>query len=288
MIYTKQANFPYPLLRNDSDDYLDAIFDMDVTLGENNDDYLITITNNISSLFVKQLLISGQARLILVIKSQDNQFYSQPYREISEFKVPKLKLSFSKKTTMQLMIQSMQKISYSNNQELNEFYNEYRGQIDVDAGLALGFSDVVVFDGNLKKPFDLFEKKLDTTLSSDISISLTDEVIVIQYRDEATMFSEFPRNRDITNPYLYIGLTRALMAFLIAHADKENIEDGVVISELNELELTPLERKLYDLMESKGIDQLDMSSIDKIVHLISDNMLKKFTERIGALQNNAN
>ena len=41
MIYTKKANFPYPVLMNFSDDYQDPEFSLDVMIKDNTDDFLI-------------------------------------------------------------------------------------------------------------------------------------------------------------------------------------------------------------------------------------------------------
>ena len=40
MIYTEKANFPYPLLTNNSPDYKNSIFDFDVDLNENTNEYI--------------------------------------------------------------------------------------------------------------------------------------------------------------------------------------------------------------------------------------------------------
>ena len=40
MIYTKPANFPYPVLTNFSTDYNNAEFEFDVDLKENKDNYI--------------------------------------------------------------------------------------------------------------------------------------------------------------------------------------------------------------------------------------------------------
>ena len=49
MIYTKKANFPYPILMNFTDDYLDPEFELDVSIRDNTDQYTIDITWKVSS-----------------------------------------------------------------------------------------------------------------------------------------------------------------------------------------------------------------------------------------------
>lgn len=66
MIYTKKANFPYPVLMNFSDDYLDPEFELDVMIKDNTDDFLIEVTWEISSAYIKDLLKQGKANLYLM------------------------------------------------------------------------------------------------------------------------------------------------------------------------------------------------------------------------------
>lgn len=48
MIYTKKANFPYPVLMNFTDDYIDARFELDVNIKDNTDEYIVDVTWEIS------------------------------------------------------------------------------------------------------------------------------------------------------------------------------------------------------------------------------------------------
>ena len=75
MIYTKKANFPYPVLMNFTDDYNEPEFELDVNIFDNTDDYKIKIDWKISSSFIRNLLQLGKADLIFIVKSRDNQFY---------------------------------------------------------------------------------------------------------------------------------------------------------------------------------------------------------------------
>lgn len=75
MIYTKKANFPYPVLMNFSDDYQDPEFSLDVMIKDNTDDFLIEVAWDISSDYIYELLKTGKANLYLIIKSKDNQFF---------------------------------------------------------------------------------------------------------------------------------------------------------------------------------------------------------------------
>lgn len=39
MIYTKKANFPYPVLMNFTNEYKDALFELDVDLRDNSEEF---------------------------------------------------------------------------------------------------------------------------------------------------------------------------------------------------------------------------------------------------------
>ena len=71
MIYKKEANFPYPLLTNTSDSYENCQFILDIHLNENTEFYYFTVKSEIDSEFIKKLIQSRKARLILVIQSKD-------------------------------------------------------------------------------------------------------------------------------------------------------------------------------------------------------------------------
>lgn len=79
MIYSKKANFPYPLLTNDTTQYKQPLFDFDASLSDNNSYYIFNIKYEISSFFIRKLLQDGDATLYLIIKSKDNQFHEVPF-----------------------------------------------------------------------------------------------------------------------------------------------------------------------------------------------------------------
>ena len=94
MIYTKKANFPYPVLMNYTDDYQNAEFELDVNLRDNSDNYILDITWSVSSRFIQDLLKRGKAVLVLIIKSKDNQFFFLKYGKKLQQIISKNKLSF--------------------------------------------------------------------------------------------------------------------------------------------------------------------------------------------------
>lgn len=79
--------------------------------------------------------------------------------------------------------------------------------------------------------------------------------------------------------YIYEGLSRALFKFI---QDNQNDDDREEFIELNSLseQSTPLNQKLLDLMLNKGVEELDLDSIDRIISIISNKIVEKFTYSI--------
>ncbi len=290
MIYMKQASFPYPILNNQSDDYENAIFNLQLDLSDDSNFYKLTIKSEISSEFLKNLIRSSKAELILVIKSKDNKFYKIDSIEKTELKIEKSKISFGKKTVMQLMIKSSTKISFTENNEINEFYRNYKDKINIDEGHALGFSSIILFEGSDKNSENLFEHKVDESIISDLEIQLTDQTILLLYKSEKIKFTGLQKSRDLLNPYIYMGLQKALINFLVNNSEnKHDIEEGLNLNDLDEIELSgTLDGKLFTLMKSKGIEKLSHDSIDEVIYLISDNMLGRYVSRISEVFDNEN
>ncbi len=284
MIYTKPANFPYPVLTNFSTDYNNAEFEFDVDLKENKDNYIFEISVDISSEFIRDNLKNGCASLVLIIKSKDNQFHILSYSEktIILF-VSKSKLCLNARTVLQLMIMTNKDMNFENNEDLGGFFQEVKKDIIVEKGMALGFSGVVIFDGSQKKPYELFEKKVDPTIKSEIEIRIEQETIVIVYRDKQFQFADIQYQKECNYPFIYMGLQKALNIFLV-HVNSENPEEGVIIGEMDPPE-NPLDEKLYTLMKAKHITELTWSNMDEVIYQITDGLIKKYEAAIRSMQN---
>lgn len=281
MIYTKKANFPYPVLMNFTDDYNEPEFELDVNIFDNTDDYKIKLDWKISSSFIRNLLQLGKADLIFIVKSRDNQFYRLKNLRCASIDIPKTKLSINTRTVMQLMIQAKEDIDFKNNVDLNEFYDELKSEIYVKKGNVLGFSNTVIFDGSQKKPFDLFEKKIDKDIESDIEIRLSEETIIIVYKKEDYQFVGMQNSKELNYPYIYMGLQKALIGF-INHAENENFDEGIQIDEMEPPE-NGLENKLYRLMTAKNITELSMDNLDEVIYKISDHLLMKYCDVVRGI-----
>ena len=209
MIYKKDANFPYPILTNTSNSYDNCSFILDINLEENTNEYIFEINYDITSPFIEKLLQNGQATLVLIIQSKDNKFFNIEYGQKTK-SISKSRISLSKRTTIQLFIQSNEEINFKNNYDLSSFYEEFKDEIDVPKNSILGFSNSVIFDGSSNKPLELFEKKVNPNLKSDVKIELGSETIIINYKNESLQFTDLPQSSTFNNPYVYMGLQKAL------------------------------------------------------------------------------
>jgi hypothetical protein len=282
MIYKKDANFPYPLLTNTSKSYERSNFILDVNLEENSNNYRFEINFEIDSEFINSLIKKEQAQLILVIQSKDNKFFIiKPDERFIE--ISKSRISISNRTIIQLHLQSKEDILFTNNDDLSLFYQSFKDEIVVPKNSLLGFSNVVTFDGSSTKPLDLFEKKVDPELKSDIKTELGSETIIIHYKNEQLQFNELSKSNTLNNPYIYSGLQKALYRFIV-----NNGEDGEVDLEQMEAPSDNLDFKLYTLMKKKMVIELNVENIDEVIYSISDRILERYTSAVKELSINGN
>ena len=282
MIYKKDANFPYPLLTNTSNSYEGCNFILDVELQENSESYRFGIKYEIDSSFINKLLDTQQAQFVLIIQSKDNKFFNLKLNE--EYKdIPKSRISLSKRTIIQLLIQSKEEINFGENHDLNGFYEELKNEIIVPKYSVLGFSNCVIFEGSNNKPLELFEKKINPNLKSDIHIELASETIILHYKKEELQFIDSPMSSTLNNHYIYMRLQKALYRFIVNNGDGEEVD-------LEQIEYPSdgLDFKLYTLMKKKMIRELSVDNMDEVICLISDKILEKHTAAIKGLYQNEN
>lgn len=278
MIYKKDANFPYPILTNTSDSYEDNYFDLDVSVTDDVNSYYFNFNYEINSNFIKRLIDEDKAQLILIIQTKDNIFFTLNPNQ-NQVKVKKSRISLKDKTFIQMHIQALEDINFTNNEDLNEFYMQFKEDITVPKHALLGYSNVVKFDGRIKKPFDLFEKKLNENLNSEIKIELGSETIIIHYKDKDFQFSDLPKSYSLNNAYIYVGLTKALQNFIVEYG-----EDGEVdLESLDEEPDHPLDLKLYNLMVKKEIKELSKDNIDEVIYKITDKVIERFSSSVRGL-----
>lgn len=278
MIYKKDANFPYPIITETSLAYKDCVFQINIGFEEDGDVYRFKINRELTSDFVKGLLEQGLAEYLLVIQSKDTKFYRLRPEQTS-VEILKRKISLSNRTSIQLHIVATEKISFATNEELTGLYNMMKDQIEVAKYSMIGFSNIVTFEGSMKNPTQLFEKRFNPELKAAIKIDLESEFIVIQFRDEESQLQSV--GAAFMNPYLYMGLRTALERFIRSYSE----DDDYV--EINQLEdpTDLLDYKLYNLMKHKSVIELDYENIDEVIGRISNGIIEKYVHAVKGLKN---
>ena len=169
MIYKKDANFPYPLLTNGTTSYKDSEFLLDVDVEEDTYGYKFIYEYKISSSFINKLIERDDAKLILVVQSKDSKTFELDKNK-NYISIKKEHISINERTSLQLHIVTKNEINFQNNSDLNEFYKLFKGDIVLPRYSSLGFSNIVTLEGRMKRPLELFEKKLNVNLNSEIKI----------------------------------------------------------------------------------------------------------------------
>ena len=278
MIYKKDANFPYPILTNTSNAYNNAKIHLVIGLDEIGNDYCFEPQYDISSEFIKSQIQSENASLILVVQNKDTKFYEMD-QDQKFIKIPRERISIKEKTSIQLLIKAKEDISFINNEDLSDFYGNFKESILVPKNSILGLSNIITLNV-IKKPQELFEKKIDPNLKGPFEIELSNETIILKFKNENYQFVDIPNNRDLNNAYIREGLGRAVINFVI-----NNGEDNVV--EINEIDPPEVELdfKLYNLMKSRNIKEVGLENIDEVVNIIGNNIIQKFTDAVRGLYN---
>ncbi|MGA4517077.1 hypothetical protein ACPA0F_07300 [Solibacillus silvestris] len=279
MIYKKDANFPYPILSSNTFAYDESDFMIRVSFEEDGDLYKFKIQDHLTSEFVQNLLQKGEAQYLLVIQSKDTKFFSLDQNNL-QVEIPKNRMSLSSRTSIQMHIVAKTDISFNSNHELNQFYDQLKTSIIVPKFSMLGFSNIVTFEGGMKNPLDLFEKRLDPQLSSAIKFELGAECIIIHFRDEEVQFQSMAKASAFINPYLYTGLRMALERFIGTYAEED--DDIVELSQITQPE-DLLDYKLYNLMISKSVEELSVDNIDEVIGRISHQIIEKYVKAVKEL-----
>jgi hypothetical protein len=127
-------------------------------------------------------------------------------------------------------------------------------------------------------------KKLNPNLGSDIKIELGSETIIIHYKNEQLQFNTLPMSNTLNNPYIYMGLQKALQRFIAHYGD----EDEQVDLEQIDPPTDQLDFKLYQLMKKKMVDELSIDTIDEVIYVISDRIIEKYAAAVKGLSSYGN
>jgi hypothetical protein len=285
MIYNKDANFPYPILNNESKSYKNSFFKLDVDLKEYHENYIFVLEYNISSFFIIDLLKDSKANLYLVIVSQDSKFIRLDPQKIKETKfsnevsIPKNRIYLDQILKVQLIIKANQDIYFNSNNNLSNFYKKYKNDIKVQKNNLIAYSETLTLSSFGKGSFDLFEKRCDSNLKSEIKIDIENEFIIINFKKESYQLRNLVGNEVLNYPYIYMGLQKALIKFL----NDKGKDEVVDIDNIDELNLSPLENKLFLLMKIKKVSELTFDNIDEVIYSISDKMIEKYTKELERL-----
>lgn len=280
MIYKKEANFPYPVLTPGTNSYTHCHFDLSIGLKDDAESYRFCVEYELECDFLKKLLNEKKAEIIFVVQSKDNKFYKL---EKDYVDIKKSRISLSKRTSIQLLIKAVENISFRDNNELSEFYSDFKDEINVDKNSVLAFSNVCILDGRLKDPLKIFEKRHDPDLKSDIKFHMGPETIIISFKRAEYQFPGIRNKEKLNNAYVYMGLQRALYRFLQTYGEDESVYMDELTPPENGLDL-----KLYNLMKSKTVDELNSDNIDEVIYKITDKMIEKYYTAIKELSSDGN
>ena len=280
MIYKKDANFPYPIITEMALAYADSTFKISVGFEEDGDVYRFRINREMTSHFVNDLLACGQAEYLLVIQSKDTKFYRLRHEQMN-VEILKRNISLANRTAIQLHIVTKEVISFAKNEELTGLYDSMKNQIEVGKYSMIGYSNIVTFEGSMKNPTQLFEKRFNTELKTAIKYEMGIESIIIHFREEESQLQSV--GSAFMNPYLYTGLRAALERFVRSHADED--EEFVEIQELED-PTDLLDYKLYNLMKHKSVVELNIDNIDEVIERISNGIIDKYVLAAKGLKNN--
>ncbi len=295
MIYTTTANFPYPVLRDDSKKgYRAAQFCFDLNIHDQGDEYRLEIDTLISSTFLREHLAAGRAELFLVLKGADC-FYAplsvtsfQRKRSSTILLISKEEISFESSVEIQLMIMAKDAISFAENKELTTYFDERKERIVVQPGQMLGFSRMIKCELESEESYNLFVVTIDETQLQDYTTRLSPSMIELVFNKVETKLLTQTKDH-LVNLYLYAALQKQLMHLLCSHlmdADIDQENQSVLDAELEISQLSPSnerEEKVLSLLKAKGIKELRFESIDAIIHKIGDGLVGKFTQALSKL-----
>ncbi len=276
MIYTKEASFPFPLLSNNSFDYINNIFNLDINLFQDNERYICHFIYKIESDFIKKLIKEKKIELIGLVKSQDNRF--SKLDEEDRIYIPRDKISLKKNTKIQLTLKSVEKISFEDCNELIPFFAEEKNNLEIPKNSLIGFSNVVIFEGSITKPIDIFEKRVDGSINSEIQIEISHETINLIFKKEKYQFLNEPESKKLNYMYIYMGLQKVLMEMILESKNEELVLEIDIDTEINVKK--PIYGKIVKLLKNAHVKEVNFENIDEVISKISPNLMPELYKAI--------
>lgn len=284
MIYNKDAAFSYPILSDSNTSYADGGFYFELNgIADQSDAYELSFDYEIDSDFVKQLLDADKAALIFIIQSKDNLFFELNKNQ-KILSLPKSRIAFDDKVRAQLHLQSKEKISFAACNEFNPFYHSIKDQLTLPKYALIGYSNVSTVRNTGKEGVALFEKTVDPNMSLEFQVVLSNESILLKFKDDRHLLQSAAWNRDVMNIYLYNGLEKALMQFISENLEKG--EEALYLENVDDSSLNNLHYKLHQLLMNRGIEEVSIDQSDFLVQEIAPDIIKKFTSSIERLNSN--
>ena len=286
MIYNKNVSFPYPIFCNDSTEYKNPYFSIDVDnlkFEDENNKLSMDFKLNINSIFIKKLIEENRVRLLMITNSHISM-----YEEI-DFNCNHIELNTKvvdrDKIQIQILVVTKEMITMRDNSELVEFYDEYLDEIEIKKNSVIGYSDVL----NLRKPdndsLKLFNYKINENQKEDFKVKLTDKIIELHFSDKRFLLNGL--GKDLLNMYFYNALSIALLnefrEELQTDGQELYIDSLVEDQEISSKYEMNLRNKLISLMLDKNIERLSADNIDEIIFRCSNDLIKKFVGEVEKL-----
>ena len=280
MIFSKNVTFPYPLFSPFSEDYVKGVFDFQIEdVYDNNDEYRFEIKYELDHPFFSDLIKKNLAKLYFVI---DNVTYFYFELTSNYFNVSKKRIALNKRTRFQILIITKEKISFKNNSYLDPIYRVEGEHIIIEANQTIALSNVITYDGEMKKPYDLFNFKVDENMKEEVKVEINNEIITIVYSDIKYKYDGFVKARHLNNHYVYLGLTKALMSLVNLYGGEHQ---EIVIAD-QETFNEELNKKILSLLQIYKVEILTNENIDEVIHQISDKVLLKHFLAIKEMNKN--
>ena len=285
MIYTEEASFPYPVISSSSSDYKDRSFIFDAKITGDSENYKIDIDIAIGSEFLEELIKDKKIEYILIIKTQDNNFYKldKDYNVV----IKRNEISFRSGSKMQIFLRSVEEINLKDNIDLDEFYTKDKEDIIISKNSIIGFSNIIIYERSEKTSIDLFEKLVDESILSEIKIEIREENIAIIFKDKKYQYNDSSQSKRLNYPYIYMGLQKILMEMIVM--DSKN-EDYVLEIDENSVAHTgkPVYRKIIRLLQEVDVKQISFEEIDEVISKISPNIIKEYYKGVKEVGINEN
>ena len=269
MIFNKSTVYPYPIYSNTSLDYVDPLFNVSIELTEEDQEYLMTFDMKLQSDFLKSLLERGFATMHTVMTTSTTSELLPFQREL---RFRKEKLDLGNKIRIQLYIIAEKAFTFALNNELDPYYRRIKDQIILKPNLLVAMSNIVNFNGQIKRPFELFSWRHNPELDSEIKIELSTDEIIIHHKEKDYRYLYTDDRRFLNNHYIYLGLQKALMAMFQKNKDTEMID---LQDSSEELESSELDFKLINFLKVKGVTSFTIDDIDYVISEISDGIVDK-------------